>query len=348
MKKVFMFICAALIILSSVALSGCGGGAKTELILENWGEYLDPELITKFNEENPDINLVQKTTTSNEEMYTVCATEGSKIDLCVPSEYMVERMMKEDMLAEIDLSSLKNAQYINKLAAPSADAECKYSVPYMMGTLGIVYNKTMVDDTVDSWDILWNEKYSKKIMMYSSIRDSLAVALIRLGYDINTTDPAQLAEAGQLLIDQKPMVLAYGTDNIKDSMISGSCAIAVDYSGAAAAAIAENPDLDYVVPKEGSNVWVDCVVIMKNSEHKEEAQRFIDFLCDPENAAVNAEYIGYTPANTEAVNLVSDELKNNAGFQMKDEDIQRCIFFKDLGDDLSLYNDVWMKVQTAG
>ena len=344
-------MCALLIALASVAFAGCGagGGGKTDLILENWGEYLDPELLTKFNEENPDINLIQNTTTSNEEMYTVCSTEGSKIDMCVPSEYMVERMMKEGLLAKLDTTKLKNAKYIDKTAAAStADKNCDYSVPYMMGTLGIVYNKTMVSDKVDSWDILWNKKYDKKIMMYSSIRDSLAVALIKLGYDINTTDEKQLEEAGKLLIEQKPMVLAYGTDNIKDSMISGSCAIAVDYSGAASAAITENSDLDYVVPKEGSNVWVDCVVVMKNSEHKDAAMRFIDFLCDPKNAAKNAEYIGYTPANTEAVNLVDDKLKNNAGFKMNKEDIARCTYYKDLGDDLSKYNDVWMKVQTAG
>ena len=346
MKKMIALMLA--ILLAVPLFAGCGE-ARTEIILMNWGEYLDPELIAQFEAENPDLKLTQKTTTSNKEMYVVCATEGSEIDICVPSDYLVEKMIKEDLLAEIDVSQLTNYEHIKTYAeSRTFDPDSKYSVPYMIGTVGIVYNTTMVDDVVDSWDILWNEKYSKKLMMYSSIRDSLAVALCKLGYSINTTDKAQVEEAGQLLIEQKPLVLAYGTDNIKDSMIAGSCALAVDYSGAAAAAIAENPDLDYVVPKEGSNVWVDNLVIMKNSDKKEAAMRFIDFLCKPEVAAKNAEYIGYTPANTTAMDYVDQEMKENPAFVIEDGVLERCEYFTDLGDDLEIYNDVWMKVQTAG
>lgn len=346
MKKVIALVLVLLLVVPVFA--GCGDG-RTEVILMNWGEYLDPELIQQFEAENPDIKLTQRTTTSNEEMYVVCATEGSEIDICVPSEYMVERMMNEGLLAEIDVSQLTNYEHIKTYAeSRTFDPESKYSIPYMVGTLGIVYNTTLVDDEVTSWDILWNEKYSKQLMMYNSIRDSLAVALLRLGYDINTTNPDEIEAAGQELIAQKPLVLAYGTDNIKDSMIAGSCALAVDYSGAAAAAIMENPDLNYVVPEEGSNVWVDNLAILESSDNKEAAMRVLDFLCDPEVAAQNAEYIGYTPANTTAMDYVSDELKANPAFVIEDGVLDRCEYYTDLAeDDLEIYNDIWMKVQTA-
>ncbi len=327
---------------------GCGGQEKTTIYLLNWGEYLEPTLIDQFQKENPDIIVKFTNTSSNEEMYTVCATEGSEIDIAVPSDYLVERMVKENLLAELDLKNIPNFKYVEEMSKTrSFDPESKYSVPYMMGTVGIVYNSKLVDEPVDSWDILWNKKYANKILMYDSIRDSMMVALAKLGYDINTTDKAQLEEAGQLLIEQKPLVYAYLTDEIKTSMISGTVALAVDYSGAAVSAIQENPDLRYVVPKEGSNVWVDNLVVLKSSKHKEAAERFINFLCDPEVAKKNSEYIGYTTPNAEAMKNMDPEYLNNPAYNIDSETLKRCVYYKDLGDALSLYNDVWMKIRTA-
>lgn len=333
----------------STALAGCGGGGnKTTLTILNWGEYLDPELLEAFKKANPDIKVNYSTTTSNEEMYTMVTSGDSSIDVIVPSDYLVERLIKEDMLAELDLANIPNFEHVEEAAkSRTFDPDSTYSIPYMMGTVGIVYNKTLVDEVPDSWDILWNEKYSGKIMMYDSIRDSIMVALSKLGYDINTTDKAQLEEAGALLKQQRPLVLSYGTDNIQSSMVGGSVALAVDYSGAAAAAIEENDDLGYVVPKEGSNIWVDNIVVMKNSKSKTAAEKFIDFLCDPEVAAQNAEYIGYSTPNAAAEEFIDAQMLENEAFVITQDQIDRCVYFKDLGEALEMYNEVWMDVKTS-
>lgn len=346
MKRMISLLLALL--LAAALLCSCSGGAKTTLYLLNWGEYLDPDLITEFEDQNPDIKVKMTTTTTNEEMYTVCATEGTKIDIVIPSDYLVERFIAEDLLAELDFSNIPNFKYVEKAAQNRTfDPENKYSVPYFIGTVGIVYNTKLVDDPVDSWEILWNEKYSKKIMMYDSIRDSIMVTLAYLGYDINSVNPDELAEAGELLLKQKPFVRGYGADNIKEDMIGGSVALAVDYSGSAVQAIMENEDLAYVVPKEGSNVWMDNFVVLKSSANKEAAERFINFMCDPKVAARNSEFVGYTTPNEAALEYVDEEFTSNSAYTIPDDVLERCKYFKDLGDNMQLYNDVWMKIKTS-
>ncbi len=346
MKRMISLLLALL--LAAALLCSCSGGAKTTLYLLNWGEYLDPDLITEFEDQNPDIKVKMTTTTTNEEMYTVCATEGTKIDIVIPSDYLVERFIAEDLLAELDFSNIPNFKYVEKAAQNRTfDPENKYSVPYFIGTVGIVYNTKLVDDPVDSWEILWNEKYSKKIMMYDSIRDSIMVTLAYLGYDINSVNPDELAEAGELLLKQKPFVRGYGADNIKEDMVGGSVALAVDYSGSAVQAIMENEDLAYVVPKEGSNVWMDNFVVLKSSANKEAAERFINFMCDPQVAARNSEFVGYTTPNEAALEYVDEEFTSNSAYTIPDDVLERCKYFKDLGDNMQLYNDVWMKIKTS-
>ena len=346
MKRIFSLLLALLLV--AALLCSCSGGAKTTLYLLNWGEYFDPDLITEFEDQNPDIKVKMTTTTTNEEMYTVCATEGTKIDIVIPSDYLVERFIAEDLLAELDFSNIPNFKYVEKAAQNRTfDPENKYSVPYFIGTVGIVYNTKLVDDPVDSWEILWNEKYSKKIMMYDSIRDSIMVTLAYLGYDINSVNPDELAEAGELLLKQKPFVRGYGADNIKEDMVGGSVALAVDYSGAAVQAIMENEDLAYVVPKEGSNVWMDNFVVLKSSANKEAAERFINFMCDPQVAARNSEFVGYTTPNEAALEYVGEEFTSNSAYTIPDDVLERCKYFKDLGDNMQLYNDVWMKIKTS-
>lgn len=348
--KRFLTLLLAVLMFAAVSLAavGCGSSNTTTLTLLNWGEYLDPDVLSEFNSTHENIKVVEKKVTSNEEMYAILSTEDNGYDMCVPSDYLVEKMIKEDMLSEINLDNIPNFKYVKELSdSRTFDEGSKYSIPYMYGTVGIVYNTKLVDDVVDSWDILWNEKYKGQIMMYDSVRDSMAVALIRLGYDINTTDAKQIEEARDMLIAQKPLVLAYGTDEIKESMISGSVALAVDYSGAAVDAISKNPDLRFVVPKEGSNIWVDNIVIMKNTKNREACEEFINFLCDPEVEAKNSEYIGYTAPSDEAVKLVDPELSSVEGYIVTSEQRERCAYYRYLGDALELYYDAWTKVSTS-
>lgn len=352
MKKTGLIL-IVLLLVCTIVLSGCSGNSgKTTIYLLNWGEYMDPDVLAEFNASQDEIVVKQTTTTSNEEMYTTCSTEGSGVDMVIPSEYMVDMMKGEDLLAEINLDNIPNFNYVEEMASTSNcvsnnDPSKYVAVPYMCGTLGIVYNTTMVDDPVTSWDILWNEKYANKIMMYDSVRDSIAVALMRLGYDINSKNPDEIAQAGELLVQQKSMVLAYGTDDIKDSMISGSVAMAMDYSGGAIAAISENPDLEYVVPEGNGNIWVDSIAILKSSKNKEACEKFINYLCEPEVAARNSEYIGYPTPNTAALEYVSDELKSISGYIIDEETAARCTYYEYLGDALQYYDAAWTKVKAS-
>ena len=214
----------------------------------------------------------------------------------------------------------------------------------MWGTVGILYNTEMVDDEVDSWEILWDEKYSKRIFMYDSLRDSIGAALKRLGYSLNTKSPDELSEAKRILMEQMPIVRAYVGDSVKHSMIGREAALALVYSGDAMFCIEENDALAYAVPKEGSNVWYDAVVIPKAAKHKREAEQFINFLCDPEIALMNTEYIGYSTVNTAAYEMLPEETRNDPVYWPSDEIFYNCETFLDLGEFLAEYNKAWTEV----
>ena len=312
MKKTFKVICALLsFVFACSALVGCGG-EKTVLNIYNVGDYIDTDVIKMFEKENPDIKINYETFYTNEEMYIKVANKSTAYDVIVPSDYMVERLISEDLLYEIDYNNVPNMknigeQYLNK----DYDPDNKYSVPYMWGTMGVLYNKTMVDEPVTSWKILWNEKYKDKIFMYNSERDTIAITLRMLGYSMNSKDDAELNAARDALIAQKDLVLAYCGDEVKDKMIANEGAMTIAWSGDAFYCIDENPDLAYAIPEEGSNLWFDSLVIPKTSQHKAEAEKFIDFMCRPDIAKMNAEYIGYSTANEAGRELLDDEIKND-------------------------------------
>lgn len=312
MKKTFKVICALLsFIFACSALVGCGG-EKTVLNIYNVGDYIDTDVIKMFEKENPNIKINYETFYTNEEMYIKVANKSTAYDVIVPSDYMVERLISEDLLYEIDYNNVPNMknigeQYLNK----DYDPDNKYSVPYMWGTMGVLYNKTMVDEPVTSWEILWNEKYKDKIFMYNSERDTIAITLRMLGYSMNSKDDAELNAARDALIAQKDLVLAYCGDEVKDKMIANEGAMTIAWSGDAFYCIDENPDLAYAIPEEGSNLWFDSLVIPKTSQHKAEAEKFIDFMCRPDIAKMNAEYIGYSTANEAGRELLDDEIKND-------------------------------------
>ena len=257
---------AMTLILSSVAIftSGClGGGQDSTKVLNvyNVGDYIDESLISEF-EEQTGIDVQYSTYDTNEMMYQKVKSGSTKYDLVFPSDYMVQKMSREGLLKKINYNNIPNFKYIDKsFLNPKYDPTNEYSVPYMWGTLGIVYNKNMVDDKVDSWDILWDKKYARNILMFDSVRDSMGVALKKLGYSMNSVDKDQINAAKDLLIKQKPLVLAYVNDDGKDRMIAGEAAMGVFYSGDFPLMKEENDDLEYIIPSEGSNKWTDAVCI---------------------------------------------------------------------------------------
>lgn len=228
------------------------------------------------------------------------------------------------------------------------DPENKYSVPYCWGTVGILYNKTMVDEPIDSWSVLWDPKYKDSILMQDSVRDAFGVTLKYLGYSLNSTDLDELNEAKNLLIRQKPLVQAYVVDQVRDKMIGNEAAIGVIYSGEAIYTQKENPNLEYVIPKEGSNIWIDSWVIPKNAEHKENAEKFINFLCRPDIALKNFEYITYSTPNEAARELIEDESIRNSKIAFPDaSELSGCETFKFLGDkNDAVYNELWREVKS--
>ncbi len=311
----------------------------------NWGEYIDKELIYKFEKETG-IKVVYSTFNTNEDMYVKIKKGGSNYDVVIPSDYMIERMIKEDMLKKIDYSKINNFKNVDKKYLNHAyDPDQKYSVPYFWGTLGIVYNKNMVKDKVDSWDILWNEKYKRNIIMLDSSRDSLCIALIKLGYSPNSKKEAELNEAKELLKGQYDLVYAYLVDQTKHIMINEEAALAVMYSGDAVEAIDENENLEYVVPKEGSNIWFDSMVIPKNAKNVENAYKFIDFMLNEKNMAKNAEYVGYSVPSSKAKKLLPKEVKDSKLAYPSDNVIKKLIVFKDPGKYIRLYDEIWQEVK---
>ncbi len=342
-KRKTILILAVLVLLS-LSLSACRRDRPT-LYVYNWGDYIDETLLAEFEEETK-LRVVYDTYATNEDMYVKLKSGGSSYDVIFPSDYMLTRMVAEDMLAEIDLVKIPNHQHIEaRFLGLDYDPENKFSLPYKWGTVGILYNTTMVDDVVDSWDILWDPKYSKEILMLDSQRDSIAVALLKLGYSINTLDPDELAEAGELLKEQKPLVLAYVVDEGQDKMIAGEAALAVVWSGEAINARMENPDLAFVIPKEGTNVWFDVMAIPKNANNKAGAMAFINFLNDPEIALRNAEHTGYAIVNETARAMLPKEISEDRSHYPEDEDLVDAEIFVNLGQTLDLYDRIWTEVK---
>ena len=321
-----------------------------KVIVYNWGEYLDPKTIELFEEETG-ISVTYEEYETNEIMYPKIVSQAIAYDVVCPSDYMIQRMIENDLLAEINWDNIPNVKNMDPTymeQSKSFDPENKYSVPYCVGTVGILYNKSMVKEPVDSWDILWDPKYKDSILMQDSVRDAFAVALKRLGHSINSTEVDQLAAAAEDLMEQKPLVQAYVVDQVRDKMIGNEAALGVIYSGEAGYTKRENPDLEYVIPKEGSNVWLDSWVIPKNAKNKENAEKFINFMCRPEIALMNFEYLTYSTPNLKAREMIEDEeIRNSKILFPEPEDLINCETFQFLGDDVdSYYNELWNKVKS--
>lgn len=353
MKKTLVSLVLSVCMLVSVlVLSSCSDDTQETVTLNvyNWGEYIDQDVLDMFTEQTG-IEVNYTTYASNEEMYAKIVSGAASYDVIVPSEYMIAKMIDEGLLAEIHTENLENYSLIgDEYKGLSYDPEEKYSVPYTWGTVVIVYNTKYVDeeDVADqSINLLWNEKYAGKILMFDNPRDAFALSLIKLGYSINTINPAEWQEAADELRNQKDILQAYVMDQIFDKMISEEAYIAPYYAGDAIVMMEENEDLAAYVPVEGANMFFDSMCILETSEHKEEAEKFIDFMCSTEIAVMNAEEVWYAIPQLEAYEQLDPEQKDDPMVYPPQEVLDRCEVFVNLPTDImQLQSKLWISLKT--
>lgn len=318
MKKVICVVLSVLLAVSCLAgLSGCGSSKKTTLYVYNWGQYISEgddgslDVIAAFEEAYPNIRVQYSTYDSNEIMYSKLANGGITVDVIIPSDYMIGRMVQEGMLEKLNFDNIPNYQYIDDaFKNTSYDPENKYSVPYTWGTVGIIYNTKYVDEAdVTGWELLWNEKYAGKILMFDNSRDAFGIAEYLLGYDVNTTDEAELQDCAAKLAEQKPVVQQYVMDQIFDAMENEEAWIAPYYAGDYLTMVEENPDLAFYRPTaQGYNMFIDAMCIPTCCQEKEAAEAFINFLCSPEISSANMAFLGYSVPSTAAKELMDPEV----------------------------------------
>ena len=372
-KKVFAISMAGLTAASAL-LSGCGASGNTgasgtdsaasgsadggELYVYNWGEYIDEDVISQFEEETG-ITVVYDLFETNEEMYPVIEAGAVNYDVVCPSDYMIQKMRENDLLAELNFDNIPNIDQIDPAymeMSQAFDPENKYSVPYCWGTVGILYNTKLLDElgvpAPTKWADLWDERLSGEILMQDSVRDAFMVALKKDGYSMNSESKDELEQTKQELIDQKPLVQAYVIDQVRDKMIGGEAAVGVIYSGEMlyiqdeVANLGLDYDLEYVIPEEGTNLWLDSWVIPKNAKNKENAEKWIDFMCRPEIAKANFEYITYPTPNKGAFELLDEDMQNNKAVFPDIDSLKNSEVYKYLGDETdAVYNELWKEVK---
>lgn len=368
MKKIIVLILVfSLTIFSALCLNGCGyeyqnpsvvadftnhNLAGTTLNVYNWGEYMSDgsegamDVVKEF-EQLTGIKVNYSTFDSNESMYSLIKYGGVSYDIVIPSDYMIHRMINEDMLQKIDISKLTNYKYIDeKYKNLYYDPNNEYSVPFSVGMVGLIYNSSIVKETPDSWSIMWDEKYKNDVLTFNNPRDTFAIAQFLLGQDINSTNKADWDAAAKLLKQQKSVLQAYVMDEVYNKMESGSAAIAPYYAGDYLSMYENNEDLRFVYPKEGTNIFVDAACIPKNAENYEAALLFINYLLEPEIALANAEFIYYASPNTAVVNNPEYSLMGNELLYPSEENMPKVQYFHDMDKETREYFDkLWQDVK---
>mgnify|MGYP000818111922 CR=1 FL=1 len=376
MKKALALTCA-MTMAASLFLTGCGGSDYTTMSgngsdnnsgssngsgkrvvnVCSWGEYIDEDLIYKFEDETG-IKVNYQTAESNEALYSLLKTGAGDYDVIVPSDYMIARLIDEGMLAELNYDNIPNYKKIGEqYKSLSFDPENKYTVPYTWGTLGIIYNSTMVDGDIDSWDAMFDEKYAGNVLMIRNSRDALAAALLDLGHDINTTDESQIREAYELLADAKSkgVYQSFVMDEVFGKMEGSNAAIAMYYAGDYLTMLENNEDLAFVIPEEGSNWFVDAMCVLKSSQHKAEAYEWINFIASTDSNLANMDYIWYASPNAEALaeypayyeetygESLDEEIYNIMA--IPDEERERCEIYVNLPQEtLKFYDKLWTQL----
>ena len=346
MKKIISFVLAVCLVLGCCGVFASAKGEKVTLYVYNWGQYIaegdddSMDIIAAFEEAYPNIKVKYSTYDSNESMYAKLSNGGITVDVIIPSDYMIGRMRQENMLLELNYDNIPNAQYIDEsFRNTSYDPENKYSVPYTWGTVGIIYNTKYVDEAdVTGWELLWNEKYADKILMFDNSRDAFGIAQYLLGYDINTTDEAELQACADKLAEQKGVVQQYVMDQIFDAMENEEAWIAPYYAGDYLTMVEENEDLAFYRPDhQGFNVFIDAMCIPSCCQEKEAAELFINFLCDPEISAANMDFIGYSVPASESKQYMDEDVVNDPVAYPDAEELRNASSFDYLPEDVSRY-----------
>lgn len=331
-------------------------GQNVTLNVYNWGEYIsdgtdDSLNVNKKFEELTGIKVVYSTFDTNETLYAKLKTGGSSYDIIIPSDYMISRMIEEKLIQPLNFDNIPNFSNINPLYInPTYDPENAYSAPYTWGTVGMIYNSTMVDenDPMDSWTAMWSESYQDNVLMFGNSKDAFGIAFKVLGMSLNPTTPEQIEAATKLLKQQKPILQAYVMDEIFDKMTGGEAAIAPYYAGDARTMIGDNPDLRFVIPKEGSNIFTDAVCVPASSKNQEAAEMYINFLLEPEIGLANIEYIGYSTPNDAVYPLLDEETRNSPIAYPDPETLATCEYFYHTDPALALLMDEkWTEILTA-
>lgn len=344
LKLLSLSIC---MIIMTVFFAGCNKSTAEEINFFNYGENIDKETVEEF-EEKYGIKVNIETFDDMETMYQKLSKGGTKYDVVLVSDALMPRMIDQNLLQELNKDNVPNISQMDEAYLNlEIDPGNKYSVPYMFGTVGLIYNKDVVTEKVDSWDILWNEKYKDKIFMFDTYRDTLGAALKKLNYSLNSTNPKELEEAKQLLLDQRKLVNPiYGVDNGTTMIPAGETDINMIWSGEGLNLQDEYPNLVYVVPKEGANFWIDSLCIPANAKNVSAAEKFINFVSDKESALRIADEIGYTTPNKEARLEQPEEVRNNPNAYMPKETMDRCEIYTDLpSESKKLYDYIWTEIK---
>ena len=350
-----VLLCLVLLF-SALPVQAFAANETVTINVYNWGQYISDGTdgyidVNKAFTEATGIEVNYMTFDSNETMYTKLKTGGSTYDVIIPSDYMVARLIAEDMLEELDYSNIPNYALVDEAYKnTSFDPENKYSVPYTWGTVGVIYNTKYVDEAdVGSWDLLWNEKYSGKILMFDNPRDAFAIAQLLLGIDINTEDPDELRSAAYKLIEQKPLVQGYVMDQIFSKMEREEAWIAPYYAGDYLLMAEENPDLAFYFPEEGFNLFIDAMCIPKGCQNKEAAEAYINFLCDPEISGENLDYLGYsTPISAAKEYMDPDVVASPIAYPTEETLANGSAFINLSAETSQLTDSLWLQVKTQG
>ena len=355
MNKVYKFFLSsllAIILLFAAKTLIVGNGQISDsntLYLYNWGDYIDPDLIDKFEEESG-YKVVMETYDSNEAMITKIKQNSTNFDICIPSEYAVEMMRDQGLLEKLDHSKIVGLDNIDERFLDVAyDPGNEYSIPYLWGTFGIVYNtKKYQESDFDSWKNLWDKKFEGEILSFDGARETLGIGLLANNLSLNTTDPVKLVEVRNELIGFMGNVKAILADEIRMYMALEEANVGITFSGDASSAIESNENLSYAIPKEGSNIWFDTMVIPKTSKNQKAAYAFINFMLEPENAAQNADYIWYATPNKKALDLIDPEARNDKTLYPDDDVIDKLEVFKALDKESTiLYNDLFLDLKIS-